>query len=148
MFSIGTNWHGKIERFSTTLLKSQHLARQAPHAVSLARTTTSFVVAIRFCPSIGFAVPMATPGQTCQYDMTDRVVNIASMAPRSDRGPQARKALTVLLSEGEKAEIEAALVDENSERGLDLGVGSKLRELGLLWARGRRGKRHADAKKR
>ena len=60
---------------------------------------------------------------------------------RSDRGPNARKPVTVLLNAEEKAEIEAALREENQERGQDIGLGSKLRELGLLWARGRRGKK-------
>jgi hypothetical protein len=45
--------------------------------------------------------------------------------------------VTVLLSEGEKEEIEEALTDENERRGLSLGLGSKLRELGLVWARER-----------
>jgi hypothetical protein len=57
--------------------------------------------------------------------------------PRADRGPNARKALTILLSDGERQEIQDALDVENAERGLDLGLGSKLRELGLLWARAR-----------
>ena len=58
--------------------------------------------------------------------------------PRSDRGTNARKPVTVLLSPDERNEIERALADENNERAQDLGVGSKLRELGLLWARARR----------
>jgi len=65
--------------------------------------------------------------------------------PRSDRGPNARKALTILLSDDEKAELQKALDDENRERAQDLGLGSKLRELGLLWARARR--ESANAKK-
>ena len=66
--------------------------------------------------------------------------------PRSERGPNARKALTVLLSSDEKIEMQRALDDENAERGLDLGLGSKLRELGLLWARAR--KKSGSAKSR
>lgn len=62
---------------------------------------------------------------------------VTSRMPRSDRGPNARKPITVLMSPDEKEEIEQALADENRERGLDLGLGSKLRELGLLWARSR-----------
>jgi hypothetical protein len=58
--------------------------------------------------------------------------------PRSDRGPNARKATTVLLDDDEKTEMQEALDEENAERGQDLGLGSKLRELGLLWARGRK----------
>lgn len=61
--------------------------------------------------------------------------------PRSDRGTNARKAVTVLLSDDEKEELQKALDDENGERAQDLGLGSKLRELGLLWARGRRKKK-------
>ncbi len=58
--------------------------------------------------------------------------------PRSERGPNARKSLTVLLSDDEKAELQKALDEENRERAQDLGLGSKLRELGLLWARARK----------
>lgn len=58
--------------------------------------------------------------------------------PRIDRGPNARKAVTVLLSDDEREEIQEALDEENGERGLDLGLGSKLRELGLVWARARK----------
>lgn len=64
--------------------------------------------------------------------------------PRSERGPNARKALTVLVSDEEKAELQKALDEENQERAQDLGLGSKLRELGLLWARAR--KKSASAK--
>jgi hypothetical protein len=59
-------------------------------------------------------------------------------ASRSVRGLNARKALPVLLSDDERTEMQGALDEENNERGLDLGLGSKLRELGLLWARSRR----------
>jgi hypothetical protein len=55
-----------------------------------------------------------------------------------DRGTNARKTLPVLLTAKERQEIQKALDAENGERGLDLGLGSKLRELGLLWARSRR----------
>ena len=58
--------------------------------------------------------------------------------PRADRGPNARKAISVLLTDAEKAEIQKALDTENLERAQDVvGLGSKLRELGLLWARSR-----------
>ena len=57
-----------------------------------------------------------------------------------DRGPNARKTLAVLLTPREKQVIQNALDIENAERGLTLGLGSKLRELGLLWARGCRKK--------
>lgn len=66
------------------------------------------------------------------------VVRKLQMMPRSERGPNARKALTVLVSDAEKSELQRALDEENSTRGLDLGLGSKLRELGLLWARARK----------
>ena len=55
-----------------------------------------------------------------------------------DRGENARKANSVLLSDEEKDEIQKALDLENKKRGLDLGLESKLRELGLLWARATR----------
>ena len=66
--------------------------------------------------------------------------------PRSERGPNARKALTILLSDDEKNEIQKALDEENKERAQDLGLGSKLRELALLWARTR--KKSGSAKHR
>lgn len=66
--------------------------------------------------------------------------------PRSDRGPNARKSFVVLLSDSEKRELQKAVDDENAERSQDLGLGSKLRELGLLWARARR-KRNNSKKK-
>lgn len=58
--------------------------------------------------------------------------------PRTERGPNARKSVTVLLADEEKAEIQKALDEENRERGRDDGLGSKLRELGLVWARARK----------
>lgn len=61
--------------------------------------------------------------------------------PRIDRGPNARKAVSVLLSDEEKTELQAALDVENAERAQSLGLGSKLRELGLLWARSRKKRR-------
>jgi hypothetical protein len=64
--------------------------------------------------------------------------------PRSDRGPNARKAVTVLLSDDERDEIQEMLDEDNLDSGRDLGLGSKLRELGLVWARIR--KRDAGAK--
>lgn len=75
-------------------------------------------------------------------------VSMMPAVPRSERGPNARKALTVLLNEDEKAELQKALDEENAERGLDLGMGSKLRELGLRWARGRKKDAGAKGQKR
>lgn len=72
--------------------------------------------------------------------MLSAVSNLLAVAPRTERGKNARKPINVLLSDVEKREIEAALKHENVERAQDLGVGSKLRELGLLWARARREK--------
>ena len=56
---------------------------------------------------------------------------------RAERGPNARIPTNVLLSKEELATLKKALTDENEERGQNLGLGSKLRELGLLWAKGR-----------
>jgi len=67
---------------------------------------------------------------------------VAMSNETTDRGANARKPLNVLLSDREKGEMEKALVDENKERAQALGLGSKLRELGLLWARNRRQKRN------
>jgi hypothetical protein len=52
-----------------------------------------------------------------------------------DRGANARKTIAVLVNARERQELQKALDAENMKRGLSLGLGSKLRELGLLWAR-------------
>lgn len=59
----------------------------------------------------------------------------------SSRGKNARKVVPVLLSAGERREIERALAWENRLSGADAGLGTKLRELGLKWARSINGSR-------
>lgn len=66
--------------------------------------------------------------------------------PRSDRGPNARKPVTVLLSDAERRELQKAVDEENAEHARDLGLGSKLRELGLLWARSRKKNHNSRSK--
>ena len=56
---------------------------------------------------------------------------------RAERGPNARQPTNVLLNKEEMAALRKALADENEERRQNLGLGSKLRELGLMWAKGR-----------
>lgn len=58
--------------------------------------------------------------------------------PRSERGQNARQPFNVLLSRDEKKALLKALTDENAEFSQDLGLGAKLRELGLRWAKLRR----------
>ena len=74
------------------------------------------------------------------------VVSTIRPMPRVDRGPNARKPTTVLLNDDERDLLDKALVEETAERAQDLGLGSKLRELGLLWARARREKKKAGHK--
>ena len=56
-------------------------------------------------------------------DVAVIAVKVSTMPamPRSERGPNTRKPLTVLLSDDEKQEMEKALDEENAERGLDWG---------------------------
>lgn len=66
--------------------------------------------------------------------------------PRSERGPNARKPFVVLLDDNEKRELQRALKEENAERGEALGLGSKLRKLGLMWAHARKAKNNSKKK--
>jgi hypothetical protein len=63
--------------------------------------------------------------------------------PRSDRGPNARKPITVLFSDEERQEVEAALERENKALALlePVKLATKLRHLALLWARAQKAPR-------
>ena len=63
--------------------------------------------------------------------MVARPAKTRSVAPS-----KARTQTHVLLSDDEHHEIALALAIDNERRGTALGLGTKLRELGLLWARG------------